>query len=555
MLKRMERLGLLLLTLVIGFGLGVARFVGAGNPASINVAKVVYLDGVATGAQQLVAVTTTGLPNGTRAWVASVGDWFDLGPATGVSDQALVLVSTPDGRQWRRSATPNRVFIAAPFWSISSSGSDEAVGWGASESDADAHPLRSLQELDRRLAGYRVTEVSAAVSAISVTIHFMDDITTADRFTVLHNIRGSSNTFIRITGTLNPVDGSASNRTIATYQAAVPATNTERQLTITGLGTTPQYVGKLVQTTDGAKVAVVTRQTGADELSISQVDDHATASLDGVTPSSVSDFSVGDHVTFYDPVNIPSWPLPPDVPFVLADQLQFVATTEVWQTSLLGESFVQMHESILGAGADGSPEEYEFHGASQFILQSCAMFATHANIFWRARLNTFSVAVLVNGDGPFIEGEMSIVDEMSIALYRNGGSGWRCQGEHPCNIVVDDDGVVAAFGMVNSIFGLYSTHVGVPGHFIGSDSNTGSKSRFYGVGVSGFGVVVGQGAHCKFPKTGITYTVPGYKFMNLAGIGLSDTFHNYDVSDIPVADTATGTYFLDSNPGVSGGRF
>lgn len=494
----------------------------------------------------------------TRAWVASVGDWFDLIPQTGASPQALVLVTSSDGqRQWKRRGAINRQFLAATFWSVSpATGSDEAIGWGMTESEADSHPLATMIELNRRLVGWNEDGTATGLVITSLSIHLLSDVQTTSAFAVLTNLRNhNSEKFVRLRGTLTAVDGSATNRIITAYQPAVHATNTEREITISGLGTTPQYVGKLIQTTDGLKTAVVMRQNSSNHLSISQVRD-GRSGLDG-DDTEVSDFVVNDHVTFYDATKLALWPFPPDLPFPVLGQVRLdVGASGMFPQSNLGISQPLITQCLLGSGV-ASRGEYLIYGGAGLKIESSALFATHSNAFESGTAGWFSVGVLIAGDGPFIgDYALTIGDEASFTPIGGGGVGLRHSQSEPCTVTVLDTGSIASFGMINSTINLIGTHGGLPGNLYGSDSNGGGGvSAWYGSGNTGYMLVLGQGATSKFPKSGITVVTSFAHPINLGGTGIGDTFHNYDWADIPIFDLSTDSYIGDSNPGTSGGSF
>lgn len=268
---------------------------------------------------ELAALDVTGLPNYvTVIRVLSVGDDFQLVPHAGTVVES-VLVDALDGRQWSRKRTPNPIFIAAKYWAVGASGNDEAQCWGVTQAAADAVKCATMGEINRRLVGWDGSTDGWYPGFSGPSIHLTSSISTA-AFAVLTNLRPTNgNTFPRIYGDLIPVDSGAVNRTITAYQPAVPASNTERTVTITGLGTTPQYVARAIVKVDKTKFAWVTRQTVSDQLAISQVRYYSSGAGDALAGSSgvISDFVVSDVVSMFDMAVLPDWPFVPGVAFPL----------------------------------------------------------------------------------------------------------------------------------------------------------------------------------------------------------------------------------------------
>jgi hypothetical protein len=115
--------------------------------------RTLVCDGVSAGKTKLTEIRVKGLPSySTEAWVVSRGRTYRLVPAMARAD-GRTLVDASDGRQWLDSGDDNPVWQSKQaFWSVDPvAGSDDAAGWGDSMAQADAQPLKSFEELWRRL--------------------------------------------------------------------------------------------------------------------------------------------------------------------------------------------------------------------------------------------------------------------------------------------------------------------------------------------------------------------------------------------------------------------
>ena len=498
-----------------------------------------------------------------RCFVQTVGDWFRYVPGGTATADGITVIASLDGLgQWQRMGIENQQWLQATCWSVSpATGSDENLGCGTSTAASDAVPLKTLGELNRLLIGWNQDNTVAGLGGglFAMDIHLMDDCVTPAAFQVLSNMNtpNGTNKYARFIGGLHAVDGGASNRTITGYTAAVPSTNTERTIVISGLGTVPQYIGKMVQTTDGLRTAFVTSQPSADHLTISQV--NSGGSLIDASSNGVSDFAINDHVNFLDAVKLADWPFSPSVRYPVLAQVRLdCGTGGVFPTGNMGKSNVIVSQCFLGSGAlTGQNEFYLIGGTgSASVFCSCAMFGTHANGFEAGSAQWDGVAMFSGQDGPFVtDYNLLIGTELTVVPYGGTfGVGLRSGGTAPCRIVVADVGSIASWRMHNSIVDLVSTHFGKPGDFQGSDS-VGSASKWYGSGNTSYLLVLGQGTRSKFPKSGLFATTSAAHPINLAGTGFTDTFNCFDWADIPIMDLNTMSSIGDSNPGTSGGRF
>jgi len=484
--------------------------------------------------------------------VLTVGDFYRYVPGSTmtVSGTSVVTNTGGGGGQWARMGIPNQAFLQATYWSVSpATGNDQNVGWGTSEAAADAHPLQSFQELNRRLVGWNQVNSAAGLTTVSLSIHLMDDLVDPTKFAILTNLASpDANDFIRIRGGTSPVDGSASNRTITAVTPAVPATNTEREIVIAGIGLKPGYVGKMIQTTDGLKTAFITRQKSADHFSISQVIDNASG-INGSDTWNVSDFAVNDHVNILDLVKILGWPFPAaGVAYPYAAQLRFDGNVAgFFPQNIISSGFATAAQCIFGTGVlDAFEFGFLLSGAANLSISGCLIWGSNGNVFYGGLITWASVGLIV--PGPIFAGGTSMIflDEVLFVGATGSGAGLRATGDSPLLIEVTDESQIGEFGMNGPTIAMLSTHAGMPGEIFGSDGNDGTKSLWYGSGNIYVNLIIGKGSRSKFPKLGITVTTSGPGFVNLAGIGLSDTSNNYLASQIPIVDLSTLTMLNDS---------
>jgi len=492
------------------------------------------------------------IPVGTTVWcnVTTVGDSFRYVPSGTTAPDGITVVPSADGLgQWHRMGIANQTFLQATYWSLSpATGNDENAGWGMDVATADSRPLRTMQELNRRLVGWQQDNTAGGLTNVSISIHIMDDVADTSSFAILNNLASpNGNKYVRVIGGLSPVDGAASNRTLTGYVAANPATNVEREVVIAGIGLKPSYVGKIIQTTDGLKTATIERQKSADRFSISQVVDNG-GGIDGSLFFSVTEFAVGDHVNILDAVKIASWPFPSaGVQYPLAAQLRFdaAAVSGVYPASYISEGFASAVQCILGSGTVG-PLEFAFQmsGNASFSAIACAIYGNNANVFYGGFVEWTSVGVVC--PGPLYAGDCKML-LFGEVLFTGTGHALRATGDSPLSIVVDDTCQIGQFDLPGAAFDLLSTHSGVPGEIWGSDDNGGNRSKWYGSGNTGVPLIIGKGARCKFPRLGITVTTSAPGFVNMAGLGAGDANNNYPASDIPIVDLSTLTMLNDSN--------
>ncbi len=381
-------------------------------------------------------------------FVDTVGDYFRFIAGATLTPASNVIVASSDGLgQWQRMGIPNQTFLSSAFWAVdpaNSTGraSDENAGWGATQATADLVPLRTFHELNRRFIGW--------TNDIPLFVHVMSA-SDSTNFTILTNLRGDggANNYVTVYGNLIPVDASAT-RTIATSTAAVPSSNTERTIAITGLGLTPQYVGMIVQNAAGTKTAVVTRQPSSGVLAISEP--RSCSVLTG-SPGSAVNFSNGEVVTFYGATPLPDWPFPPDLPAypLLGNVRLDLGTSGVFTAGSVGTARASIVSCILGSDSDSSAVTLVSGRANQPtapFVTCCAVRKRRVN--FAGSWNFLSVGICLNGTGSNVGDGPRLSD---ATIYINGELSMGGPGHH----MVGDGGQVSIVPMPSSqisTFGL-----------------------------------------------------------------------------------------------------
>ncbi len=527
---------------------------------SVQAVKVITCDGVETGTTNLTTVTVTGFPNyATQAWVESVGDWYTLLPDDGTALQYLVHVAASDGRRWHRQGRPNAAFLAAAYWSVGLGGSDENRGWGPNHAFSDAVRLATMSELNRRLAGYDGNypgwfSIEWGISGYSgPSIHITSDIPVTS-FAVLTNMRAiNGNTLPRIYGDLTQVDGSATNRAITAAQPAVPVSNTERTITIAGLGLVPQYVTKAVISSDGRKFAWVTRQTVSDTIAISQPQKLGPGEdwVKGDTGTIVgADFIVGDHVGFYDMAQMPDWPFPSsDSAESFIVHVHLGNNTSAYSAhGDLGTSGVFIYQCVWGY--PGFRASYQFAGgladsSGPGVILQPLFLGTHnvvRNVAWILNSPTSiatDVAPYWNNSSLQITGELNI-------------TGGLFKAPSHIDFPAQNIGAIAMFGITYP-YGAFQ--------FTPTDHHGGGPISFYmNDGVVWYGHIAGaamslpQGSVVRLPVNTIYLDAPGSSapggipvgsgqiFIGSgSGVGTDPQLAYKNFSNVPFFDAPTGT--------------
>jgi len=452
---------------------------------------------------------------------------------------------------------PNPIYLAAKYWSVGPGGSDEAQCWGATQAEADAVRCATMSEINHRLTGWDGSTEGWYPGWSGPSIHLTGTIDAAS-FSVLTNLRAkNSTTFPRVYGDFVPVDAGSSMRTITAYQPAVPATDTERTVTIAGLGLAPQYAGMAMVSADGTKMAYVTRQPAPDQLAIAQVRVNTAVPLDAAIDGScgvVGDFTVGDVVSIYNMITLPDWPYASDsvaFPVLSRVRLDILASGGSFPHGDMGNSSPYLTQVIFGAhgSARGS---YSIFGGKTDASSNGAI----CNVQFTGSHNTLDGAVWMMNSvlsldadaSPFLYGsQLMFGDELNVTGGLFGGASG--PGHSLLNFPEQNHAQIAMFniGYPYGAFQLAPTshHGGDPTDFYMDDG-----TLWYGH-VPGAALALGPGALCRLNVGGITLDAPGSTppgggtvgqiFVNFGGLSNTAVVVK-NFSDVPFYDLPSGTF-------------
>jgi hypothetical protein len=458
----------------------------------------VKVDGVATGTTRLSTMSVVGLPSWrTRAWVPTVGQWFELVPATGTAAIPDVLVNAPDGRQWTRSTVPNRTFLAAAFWGIDPvSGSDENQCWGATQAAADAVPCKTLAEVNRRLIGAEVTQ--------TVVFHLLSDTASTDS-TVMTNVGSHSGSGFPIF--LGKKTQLGSNYTVTAYATANPAANTGFLLSAVGIGAAGN-LGHLISNLAESKWAFIQDNPTGNQVRLSNPNNFDQLTFGGGFAGVT--FTVGETVRVWTLPALQQWPWTSQVLFGGADQIHLLgAAIGSFDVSLLGSSSPQIAHTILdGIG---------FQGAANATF-SGDLFALHASALSGGFSNAFQGCAI---RGVTVQFTSSPVILLSANFDIQHG---QLQGSD--HSVILENGPSASL----SIFGATTIGGAVFCTGQGSFSVYSSSSTTYGSGNTVEIYNAGPGSVGAISRTASTVTTTAANPIVLAGTG-------YGYAAIPISDT------------------
>jgi hypothetical protein len=277
----------------------------------------VRLDQVVENALKQGTIAYVGNNNATQA---SVGDSYELKFGENLTPIDLVVVNALNfgvtGGQWVRMNIPNPQWLAAPFWDVDPvNGQDENTGWGTTQANARLAPLKTMAEMNRRLAG---------ALNIAPTIEIEGNIPNADDGGIQNLRTKTRDALPLIVGRIDPVGGAINppvfSGAITGYVTAVPATNTPFQMTIASLPvswTASGLLGLMIQKDDGTKTAWVLADLGAKTARISEPRTSTSTSSGNAT-----NFVVGETVNVYALFSVPNWPYGEQVLFPRTGNLE-----------------------------------------------------------------------------------------------------------------------------------------------------------------------------------------------------------------------------------------
>jgi hypothetical protein len=376
----------------------------------------------------------------------------------------------------------------------------------------------------------------------------------------LGTLTGTTN-YVTFTGDYLPIDVDSAGNALTAIQVAVPATNTERTITIAGLGLKPGYVNMMVRTATGTKTAFVTRQLAADVFAISEPRSSDAAGDNGL----IVDFAPGDVVDFVDLTRLCEWPFPAiGCPFALLVKVRLDAdgTGGHFPGGTIGGVEPFIGQCILGAPAKPLVTSFRLSAPNVALnTYSCQMSGQHANTIRGGNWTHYSLAVAIAGrDGPLIadcthdfKGEVNFT-----GFYGTGGEsiGFRQLPGRPVDIFIAGDEAgnrIATWGDVSCAFNLWQPGHAESGNFVIRSNNTGPNIfAWYGVGTAvntpGRGLItVGPGSLSALPYSTLLTVTSGSRQLAIANI-------EFDFKDVPISLPNAGSIIAGDTSFAAGNQ-
>lgn len=422
-----------------------------------------------------IAAGTGNLPTNTAFWVI---DMERIASAVGTS-------------LWSRIGIPNRDFLAANFWAVGSAGDDEAVGWGTTQVAADAVPLRTEAELNRRLVGARYGDPGHATFPI---FHILDSVTD---HTVLTNVQTTNgNAFPVMLGKLPTPTFSG---IVTAYAAAVPAANTGFLLSATGLGAGGN-LGLMVQNAAGTKTAFIVANPTGNQVRVTEPrSSDPVAGTQGVRVA----FTVGETINVYTLLTIPQYPFGSNGLFFGVGNLEMQGhiVTGVFDQATLGSSspFImncKFNGIVLQGGSEGVIGNVLFANHESILRHGS--WELHGGGIYNAQLDLFG----------------GIYETWESATVQNGLIAATLRAE----MSLDND------------TGLFD-NPSAPLHCF-SVASLRASGTVFGTGNTGLILNAVSGSSCSLPKATCTVVTSAVHPISLAGV-------SYDYADIPISDLLT----------------
>lgn len=454
-------------------------------------------------------------------YVDTYGDYFRFRPGGTLTPVDGVVVNTSDGLgQLERMGVPNRVFHRAAYWTIDPvSGSDENKGWGATQADADLAPIKTLAELDRRLAGH-------PGFTGKVWFKIKGDIPASDS-RVMRNISGAAESPVGKPIFFGDLGTPLTTGTMTSYTAAVPGSNTGYTMALTSAAS---YIGKIVIDQDGS-FAYVLAAASANVAIISppMVEQHGSI----LTPVSAEpgDFTNGKTFSVYSLYKLPGHPFRSDVMYSYVIRLNVGdGVVSTFDNPNLGGSVAKYNSCIISCGAAGGNGTSGSWTGGFPLWTGCLFYAASAG----------------SGTGIGFVGHHGIFHAdtaLNVRMFFMNGSAIRFQERlHLYNSYVNCDETSAVGGVTGSTprleIGIFATTATV---FSGGTVRLPSDGGviYGGVGSTNTGTLfaIPQGAAWSAPKAGCTATTSGTV---ISVGGTSKVF-----SDIPFVNTTNNASISD----------
>jgi hypothetical protein len=475
------------------------------------IVKNVQLPVIASATSAALAATQdAAFTDGQLSYVATYGDYFSWHPGQSLTPVAGVVINGPTG-QWTRMGIPNRTFLAAQFWSIDPvSGNDEAQGWGASTAASDLVPLKTMAELDRRLAG------NPGYTGAPF-FHILNNVPSADS-RVMQNIKsksGSTSVFPIIAGALS---APLTTGTVTNYTAAVPAANTGFLVDLTSAAT---YIGKCLIDQDN-RYAWVLDAASANVAVISQPMAEVFGPVIGCFPPEPRDLVNGKTFGVYTFPTLPFWPFNAECMYGTVAQLDIaggVISENLGGTQPFILKCILRGGSPAGNGTGGAWTQ----GAAD--ISGCLFTKSGSNTAWTSRggQHVIHSCTVLNGFLYILNGASCSFQE-TLTLYNS-------------TVKLDETASVQGVRITTPRLQIGIFNTTTPAFTGGSVRFPSDGGTVYGAGNGSTIFEVPQGRGWSIPKAGSTATTSGSQ------ITVGGTAKTW--ADVPFVNTANNASISD----------
>ncbi len=496
------------------------------------VVPVISVDSVYTVGVRLSNIITTGMAKGTLAYVGndtfagqgSVHRYYTLvysenNPTSGTD---LEVVNSPtfatDGAQWVSLDTTNQQALLKRFWAIDrDNGEDENDGWGVDQASADAVPLKTMAELNRRLFGANYGD------GVTVVFHQLSRLSDG---VPLSNVRTSGTGYVLWLGTkFFRFEGA-----VTAFNAENPSFPESTTLQIDSIPTgwnADNFISDLIESLDEERCAFAMAEVSAK---VARITTPCASSAVSQTISTVASvFVVDETVRIWTLSDLPVWPFTDDCQLAGAQYVKFTK----------GDANPVTKPSAIGGTTC-------FVTRTQLLLP---MRATAAMVGIQVSGSIFNVEE-EDANGPVtLSGGIWSLSFMGVlarpafankSLFLEGGAQLRLtHGDlfvQHCNIVFDgqsslttlaDDAHIALFGVLTGPC-LDSSDSSSVGRVVRCDPGT----FLYGSGNQVQAASVAGGATMALPP--VAQCVFGSTVKSLSVVGIL-----YNFSDMPIVDANT----------------
>ena len=465
---------------------------------------------------KLAAFVTTGFLKGTIAYVGndtfpghgSVHRNYQLVYGEALTADGIEVVNSPtfgvDGAQWQSLDTVNQQALQKRFWAvdpanISGIANDENNGFGTSLANAKLFPLRTFQELNRRLVGYNGNNTTQIALMSSDT-----------NTPVMNNLKGENgNDQVAIIGDLVQLGG---DYAVGYYLTEIPGSNLSFFLIAPGLGALGNN-GKLVTNDTFTKWAMIQNVDGANQAELTQPHNYNPFTFGGSLNVA---FAPGDTVRVWNMPSLSQWPFTPRMQFptVWHAQINGSRTPPAnFDQNLFGTSGPQ----IVACICDG----WQTNGGSSGLMVGCQFSGNGSNFIGPQSMNLTNCGIRnvifqQVGGNVQVNGTLNLNGAAAKYILANNGT-----------LNATSTGQLAAFACAS----VAAFDVGK-----GSTLSVSATSALYG-NIGAIPVILARS------NSNISLTKALCTALTAAAHPLLSNIVNYDYADLPISDDPDGIFW------------